>query len=252
MLNLAHHPMLGRKLRADDLEDLGRPTPEMIVEGIEAGRLDEARELARYTIAEGKSLHDLFCDWIWDMLTRVGETAGEQAVHDLLRSTQSTWMLRRTWKAFRKLPVEDRVALTAEIMRSHHCGPDQDGAIDVVEEEHRYVIRMDPCGSGGRMRRGDPVGGTPSRLGPPYGFGVTREAHDWSWGREGAPYYCLHCAVNEILPIEWGGWPLWVTDFDPDHDAPCQWCFYKRPDLIPEHYFERLGFEKPERFDEGA
>ena len=249
MLNLAHHAMLGRKLRLDDLEELGRPTPELIIEAIEAGRLDDAKELARYTVTESKSLHDLFCDWIWDMLTRVGESAGEQAVHELLRSSQSTWMLRRTWKAFIKLPVEDRVAITAEIMRSHFCGPQQDGAIEIIEEDDRFVIRMDPCGSGGRMRRGDPVDATPSRLGAPYNFGVTREAHDWSWGRKGVPYYCLHCAVNEILTTEWGGAPMWVTDFDPDAQAPCQWCFYKRPELVPARYFERLGLRKPQASD---
>ena len=249
MLNLAQHALLGRKIRSEEVEELGRPTQEKIIEAIDAGRLDEAKELAAYMVTEGKSLHDLFCDWIWDMLTQVGETSGEEAVYQLLRSTQQTWMLRRTWKAFIKLPVEDRVAITAEVMRAHHCGPKQDGGIEVLEESDRFVIRMDPCGSGGRMRRGDPVDGTPSRLGPPYNFGVTQEAHDWSWGRKNVPYYCLHCAVNEILPIEWGGWPLWVTDFDPDEQAPCQWCFYESPELIPASYYERLGFEKPDKIE---
>lgn len=31
--------------------------------------------------------------------------------------------------------------------------------------------------SGGRMRRGDPHGGTPSRLSPPYDYRVTESAH---------------------------------------------------------------------------
>ena len=139
----------------------------------------------------------------------------------------------------------EQVAITAEIMRSHDCGPNQDGAVLVIEEQDRYIIRMDPCGSSGRMRRGDPVDGTPSRLEAPYNFGVTKEAHDWSWGQAGVPYYCLHCAVNKILPMEWDGHPLWVMDYDTDPEKPCQWCFYKSFDLIPEHYYTRLGFKKP-------
>ena len=87
--------------------------------------------------------------------------------------------------------------------------------------------------------------GTPSRLGPPYNFGVTKAAHDWCWGLKGVPYYCVHCAINEILPLEWGGWPLWVTGYRPDAAEPCTWHFYKRPELIPEKYFTRLGFKKP-------
>ena len=61
-------------------------------------------------------------------------------------------MLRRTWKAFRKVPVVEQVAITAEIMRSHHCGPNQDGAVLVIEEQDRYIIPMDHCGSGAGIR----------------------------------------------------------------------------------------------------
>ncbi|MBU1274584.1 MAG: hypothetical protein KJ720_04350 [Proteobacteria bacterium] len=239
------HPLLKRPLRAGGPRELGEPTQELVVRAIEEGRLDEAKELARYMIPEGKSLHDLFCDWIWDIYSKVGAQQGDEAVYRLSRATQENWMMRRTWKAFSKLPVLEQVQLTCEIMRAHRCGPRQDGEVGVEENGERYTIIMDPCGSGGRMRRGDPVDGTPSRLGPPYSFGVTREAHWWCWGQKGVPYYCLHCAVNEILPMEWGGFPLWVTAYDPDHQAPCAWHFYKKPSLIPEIYFTRLGKTKP-------
>ena len=246
MLSLMQHKLLGRSLRTDGWTDLGAPTQEQVVEAIEAGELERAKELARYMIPEGKALHDLFCDWIWDIFSKVGQAQGDQAVYELCRATQETWMMKRTWKGFMALGVAERVQLSAEIMRAHRCGPKQDGELEIVEEAERISIIMDPCGSGGRMRRGDPVDGTPSRLGPPYNFGVTQQAHDWCWGRKGVPYYCIHCAINEILPIEWGGWPLWVTDYNPDHDAPCRWHFYKEPALIPERYFTRLGFAQPD------
>ena len=63
------------------------------------------------------------------------------------------------------------------------------------------------------------------------------------------PYYCTHCPVNEILPIEWGGYPLWVTDFDSDASKPCLWRFYKKPKLIPEAYWTRVRKTKPNSFD---
>ena len=239
----------GRVLREDDIDELGRPTGEVIEEAIDAGRTDEAKTLARNLIHEWKGLHDLYCDWVWDLLTKIGRKFGEGEVYAMLRATQETWMMKRTWKGFRKMSVERQVTLTAEMMRAHRCGPRQEGDIDVLEEAERYTIVMDPCGSGGRMRRGDPMDKTPSRLGPPYNFGSTQEAHWWSWGRKDVPYYCVHCALNEILPIEWGGAPLWVTDFDPDHAKPCRWHFYKKPDLIPAEYWTRLGKEKPTHFD---
>lgn len=245
MLNLVKSEKLRRLLREDDWGDLGASTPEKIVEAIDAGRYEEAKALAMYMVPEGKSLHDLFCDWIWDMLTKTAETQGEEGVYRLLRSTQETWMMKRTWKGLSKMSVEERVYVNAEVMRSHRCGPKQLGDIEIIEDEHRYSIKMDPCGSGGRMRRGDPVEGTPSRLGPPYNFGATKRGYPWSWGRKNVPYYCIHCAVNEILPIEWGGHPLWVTGYADDASQPCCWHFYKRPELIPEEYYTRLGFKKP-------
>lgn len=245
MLRLSDFAKLGRTVRQDDPETLGRPTQELAAEAVEAGRSEEAKALARYMVPEGKGLHDLFCDWVWNLLSFIAERHGEDEVYRALRASQGGWMLRRTWRGFLGLGVKERVDLTAEIMRAHHCGPRQDGELEIVEDVEKYAIRMDPCGSGGRMRRGDPVDGTPSRLGPPYDFGVTREAHEWSFGQAGVPYYCVHCAINEKLPMEWGGHPLWVTAYDPDASKPCAWHFYKRAEDIPERYYRRAGHAKP-------
>jgi hypothetical protein len=245
MVRLIDSQKLKRAIREDDWTALGKPTHQLILEAIDKGNLQEASNLVRYIIPEGKSLHDLYCDWIWDILTKTAEAQGEEAVYKLCRATQETWMLKRTWKALSRMSVEERVYINAEVMRSHRCGPTQDGTIEIFDNVDRITIKMDPCGSGGRMRRGDPIIGTPSRLGPPYNFGVTRKAYPWSWGRLKVPYYCIHCAVNEILPTEWGGYPLWVTEYSDDAAAPCYWHFYKSPELIPEHYFNRIGFSKP-------
>jgi hypothetical protein len=245
MLRLSDLAVVGRPVRQDEAEDLGRPTQELVAEAVDAGEPEAAKALARYMIPEGKGLHDLFCDWIWNLLSFIAERHGEEEMHQALRASQGGWMLRRTWRGFLGLGVEARVQLTAEIMRAHHGGPKQDGELEVLEDEEKFTIRMDPCGSGGRMRRGDPVDGTASRLGPPYDFGTTKEAHEWSFGQAGVPYYCVHCAINEKLPMEWGGHPLWVTDYDLEPEKPCAWLFYKRADDIPEHYYSRAGHQKP-------
>jgi hypothetical protein len=36
-----------------------------------------------------------------------------------------------------------------------------------------------------------------------------------------------------------------VTGYSDDASKPCYWHFYKSPELIPDIYFERLGFKKP-------
>jgi len=55
----------------------------------------------------------------------------------------------------------------------------------------------------------------------------------------------VHCALNEKLPMEWGGHPLWVTEYDADASKPCAWVFYKRAEDIPERYYARAGHRKP-------
>ena len=94
---------------------------------------------------------------------------------------------------------------------------------------------MNPCGSGQRLWRMGRYGED--------GWGVTDEAHDWSYGREGFPLYCTHCAfMNETLPIRWIGYPVYPSDPPDDFDRdPCTWYWYKDPADIPDRHFDRYG-----------
>ena len=86
---------------------------------------------------------------------------------------------------------------------------------------------------------------TPPRTGPPTNLGKTSKPYFWSWSKAGVPYYCTHCCIwHEIMPIETQGYPLKVTEYSDDPNEPCKWYFYKRPELIPEEYFVRIGKKK--------
>ncbi len=138
MLRLSDMDSVGRAVRQDDTDSLGIPTSGLIADAIDTGRLDEAKALNDYSVGEGKSLHDLFCDWIWNLLTYLADQHGEEEVYCALRATQDSWMLRRTWKGFLAIPVEQRVQLTAEMMRAHLCGPKQDGTVEIVEDDESF------------------------------------------------------------------------------------------------------------------
>ncbi len=156
MLKLSDLALPGRPVRQDDVEELGAATPGKICEAIDDGRLGDAKKLARYVIGEGKALHDLMCDWVWNLLSEIARRHGESEMYRILRATQETWMMKRTWRGFLKLSVQERGQVTAEIMRAHRSGPKQDGGIEIIEEDDRYVIKMDPCGSGGRPAPSSP------------------------------------------------------------------------------------------------
>jgi hypothetical protein len=249
MLKLEYWDSMHRKCRFDDIEDLGIPTVDMVCREIDAGNYETAKELAKYFIAESKGLHDSYCDWTYDLFDKIAKKYGEEAMFEIMKETQSTWMMKRSWKGLLKMTPFQRVVINAEIFRAHRCGPRQQGEIKITEDAEKYTMVFDPCGSGGRMRRGDPVDGTPSRLGKQYNFGKTTKPYWWSWSQKDVPYYCIHCAINEFLMIDWGGWPLWVTDYDPDPEKPCCWLFHKNPEVIPEKYWTRLNLVKPEKFE---
>jgi hypothetical protein len=190
---------------------------------------------------------DAQTDWSWGILTVLRDALGEERLGEILRDAQGHVVDR--YQGF-DMPVDDLVALTVEGMRALHTGPDRNGRIDVVEEEDRWVLSFDPCGSGGRMRRGDAKRGQPPRTESPFEFGVTNDAHDWSWNERGVCLYCAHCAVaGEIMPIERNGFPMRVTEHPRDAHGVCRFTIYKSPELVPDWVYERIGKTPPPRVE---
>ena len=96
MLRLEHHKFLQRKMRQEEPAELGKATTKAIKEAIDEGRTDDAKDLTDYSITESKGLHDLMCDWVYDLLDKVAKKFGEQAMYDILKSAQETWMMKRS------------------------------------------------------------------------------------------------------------------------------------------------------------
>jgi hypothetical protein len=204
-----------------------------------AGRLLDARD------DEDRLIHDVLSDWAWALLTIIARTWGEEVLGDAMRVTMEPWIGVR-YENLRDLGVEDSLRLTVEGMRGHFSGPGRRGQVSVVEEADRYVMSFDACGTGGRMRRGDPLAGSGSRLDPPYHFLNIAGAYDWTWNRKGVCAYCAHCSiVNQILPIEQLGRPMRMTLYPDNPNDPCRWIIYKDPPGFPEEAFSQVGLRKP-------
>lgn len=144
------------------------------------------------------------------------------------------------------LPVNLYVAL--ESMRGHLVGPGRRGNIEMEETDQRYTLRFDPCGSGGRILRGDAVEDSPSRMEQPYGWGVIEGEHDFAWSKKGVCYYCSHCCVvMQKKPIDAFGYPVRVVEpptYPDNTDAKCTWHIYKDPLDVPERFYEEVGRDK--------
>jgi len=232
----------------EELAEMSRPTMDRAIEALDRGDLDEARSLCEAMKHEWRYLHDLMVEGIGGLITFVQERMGEDAVAEAWSCGQG-----RGWKRDVETIVgRDRkqiVHALAATWRAHSCsgtGP-HPGAFTIIEDDEKFTFSMNPCGSGQRLVR-------MGRYEGPNALGVTKRAHDWSYGRENFPLYCTHCSfMNESLPIRWIGYPLYPSDPPDDYDRdPCTWYWYKDPADIPERHWRRYGLERPARASDAS
>jgi len=157
--------------------------------------------------------------------------------------------------------LETLMLVACEAMRGHLVGPERTGDFELIETEDRYILRFDPCGSGGRTIRGDWIEGTPARMEAPYNWSVSQEPHTWNHNTKGVCHYCTHCIrLMEEWPMDRFGYPVRVidpptypdTNRDPDVRQKCQWQMFKDPTKVPEEYYERVGRTRPQAFGSRA
>jgi len=248
MLKLSNEP-LGRLMRVDEpVAELGISTYDRLRDAVKAGDKEAALELIDYLQIEGKGIHDVYGDWSYAFLTWIGDNCGEEKLEDVLRYTKEKISLAFFDQMKGLKTVEQAVQWYTEQMRAHRSGPGETGTLKVWEEEDRYVVECDPCGSGGRMRRTGELDKTRPRTEPPFSFGKTKKAYQWAWYMMDVPYYCTHCCHwSELLPMMETGVPIRLAEYDPNPDAPCRLHFYKKPELIPEKFYKRIGLEKPRK-----
>jgi hypothetical protein len=212
-----------RKIRCGNLTDLAIPTWTLAREAIQAGRINDALNFVECAYSEQKAVHDIMVSVLEQALTYLARSSGEGELPKFFRQQLYEDVKKRVSV---KQEAVDTLCINTEYQRSHF------GNFTIVEETVRYMVRCDPCGSGGKLWRTRSVG-------------TTKKAYPWSWSKKGVPYYCVHCCVaNEILPVELRGYPIKIIVNGDRPEDPCVHLYYKKPELIPEEYFTRIGMTK--------
>lgn len=210
-------------------------------------------------VEDWRCLHDRYADVMAGVLAFVARRFGEDALDPCYRFVLEPYIQERYMvfdtrlKAYEETLVRN-LYTSLEAMRAHLVGQGRKGNVGLLEFEDHWELSFDPCGSGGRQVRGDEIEGTGSRVLAPYEFGVTQEAHPWSWNETGVCYYCAHCNLTlSTLPAErWGhpvrtvDPPLWRGPDAAETRRQCTWKVWKSLEAIPEHEYERIGRTKPQ------
>jgi hypothetical protein len=226
----------------------------------------EAKALMATAKETWRQAHDRDVDHTYALMSLIKEELGEPAIRDMFdRVLLPLFVWRYAKFDIDKHPwdegLEVLMLVACEAMRGHLVGPERTGDFELIETEDRYILRFDPCGSGGRTVRGDWIEDTPARMEPPYGWKVTEEKHSWNHYTPGVCLYCTHCIIlMEEMPMDQFGYPVRVidppvypdTDRDPAVRQKCSWSMFKDPTKVPEEYYERVGRTKPAAFGSKA
>jgi hypothetical protein len=146
--------------------------------------------------------------------------------------------------------------LVREVARTwnYHCAD-----FTIAEEDDRFVFRLDPCGSGGRLFRGQ-MWRDMFHYGEPLSP-IMPEPHNINFNRRQAPAYCTHCAASnraQLAGASSGTHPLFfVIDGHAQlrPGQPCRQFAYKKSAdraRVDPALFAQVGLPAPRSDEQGA
>ncbi len=185
--------------------------------------------------------HDGLVVWVQEVQTEIAEHFGEDAIRESVTlAYEHIWKPR--YALWSEMSPELRLQLSVEGMRGGHLsGPRHRGDVGVSDEGDRYVMSLDPCGSCGVLRRGDPDSGR-----PPHRSATNQEPHAWTQWRTGMSWYSIHSMIAlEYIQMSEGQPPLRPVEDCDLPDRPCLWFIYKDTAKPRRIHYERQGFPVP-------
>jgi hypothetical protein len=223
--------MAKRVFTDEELQEMGVRTRDAAIKAVEAGDKGKAKELINRQYNESQGMHDVYLDWIAELMDYIYVNSGEEALYQAMRKVIGT-IAQSFPGSPEEMDFRSRVEMVAGTLRGHGC------ALELEEDDEKVCVKMRPCGSGQKLVDSgayDPPRNL-SRLKP----------HMMTWGLPDFPIYCVHNPVQSILAIENSGYPMDVVF--PAKDVAtesCRFCLYKDPDSIPEEVYTRVGKKKP-------
>ena len=220
--------------RDDELREMEKRSVDRLVEAVDAGDSEGAKKIAQRMYNEFTAMHDLYRDWVTATLSEVGKRFGDEALEAVMNEGVKAWWGPTSARlSDLSQPLAKRIRMFVAGLRGH-LQP-----MEIEEDDEKVVIKMLPCGSGGRLVREGKYEG-------PDAFLTVEGAQFLTYGRDEFPVYCAHEPPMEAIQIDERGSPFVVVE--PAHDLKrehCRFLIYKDPENVPEKYSERLGRKKP-------
>lgn len=214
------------------------------IEKLERGETDLA-PLIEGQRKDGMPWHDFGVVCLAHFYAIALEKGGPDYLDETLRETYEPAFVA----GFPRYAALSDEELAREIARTwnYHCAD-----FTLTEEEDRFVFRLDPCGSGGRLYRGR-MWRDMFRYGDPLSPLVPAQ-HPIDFNRANAPSYCTHCAASNRAQLSRADDPATPLFFVADGHAQmkpgeaCKLYAYKKAarDIDPA-LFAQVGLQPKRR-----
>jgi hypothetical protein len=216
----------------EELREMEHRTLDILLEAIDAGDKEKAKKLADRLYKEFQSMHDLYMNWSAALESHIYNNYGVDELQKAVKWAVGSGM-QQFKEEYGKADFRRQVKMLAAGLRGHLQ------ALEIQEDDEKVCIKMVPCGSGQRLFQG---GGYEA----PRNFAMMKEPHPLTYGQADFPIYCCHAPLQELIWMEWYGYPVFVTyPVQKMGRDSCWYCIYKDPDKIPEETYRRLGKKKP-------
>jgi hypothetical protein len=222
--------MTNRIFTDQELREMGTKTLDLVLEAIDRGDKEKAKQLANRMYEEFNYLHDGYGFWVSGLQTYIYKNCGIDALEQAEREAHTT-EAKVVFKPIEATDIRSRVEHLAKGLRGH-LQP-----IKIEEDEEKITLTMQPCGSGERIIQ---------KGGYEAGLARVQDPHRITWRMKDFPIYCVHCPVMEMLEMEnTGNFGLVHIVSEPISHGSCQFAFYKNPADIPEEFYARIDKKKP-------
>lgn len=145
-----------------------------------------------------RDLHDYYRDYVSYILSGIYREYGVEILSESLRASSE-----KDWMPWMMEDIESEPSARL-IMWSELLSVANFGTISIVEEDDRFVMTQNPCGSCGRAHR-------EGRYDSDWGLATVKEKHPITYDEGGTPVYRSHIPMMHfIMPVERIGapWPL--------------------------------------------
>ncbi len=209
-----------RMFDTDELTRLTTPRYKQALAMLDQGNLD-IQDLLEQQHTEWRPLHDFFCLAVTGLLSVIYEDQGIDYLSGLVRDTYGT-LFESAYVMYSM--VDDRTLFRNLVKNWYY----HQATFRVSEEEDRFVFHLDPCGSGGRLLRGEMGDASCFRYGDGFLCEIG-EAGDTTFNRAPFPTYCTHCAVTNRDQFLGRPWAFLVDGrVQTQPGSPCRQYLYKK------------------------